>query len=104
MSKKEVTAEEIMKKRLEKRKEEAVEEARQELEETLQTECYVVTNEPNKGPRDFLLVKLKYDIKTMKAIVEDYVVLEEKVIGLRFPIEQDNLKYYFDKLKKAQRR
>lgn len=103
MSKKELTAEEIMQKRIEKRKEEVAQEAKQELKESLSTECYAVTTDPDKGPRDFLLVKLKYDIKTMKAIVEDYVELEEKIIGLRFPIEQENLKYYFDKLKRAQR-
>lgn len=103
MSKKQLSAEEIMKKRMEKRKEEVAEESKQELKESLSVECYAVTTDPDKGPRDYLLVKLKYDIKTMKALVEDYVVLEEKIIGLRFPVEQDNLKYYFEKLKKSQR-
>lgn len=103
MSKKELTAEEIMQKRIEKRKEEAAQEAKEEFKESLSNECFVVTNTPDKGPKDFLLVKLKYDIKTMKAVVVDYVELEQTIIGLRFPKEQETLKYYFNLLKKAQR-
>lgn len=96
-------AEEIMKKRLAKRKEEAEQSVEKEIKESLTQEAYVVCKKPDTKTNNFLLVKIKYDIITMKAIVEDYVDLEEKVIGMRFPIEQGNLKYYFDKLKKHKR-
>lgn len=61
------------------------------------TDVYVVTENPEKKSKEYLIVKIKYDIVSKKAIVEDTKKLDQKVIGMRFPIEQENLKYYFNK-------
>lgn len=95
------SAEDIMKKRLNKRKEEMVTAAKKDLDQKLTNICYTVVTDPDKGGRNFLLVKLKFDIKTMKALVEDYVNLDQKVIGMKHPLEQENLKYYYNQAKKA---
>jgi len=63
----------------------------------LTNEVYVVTENPDKKSKEYLIVKIKYDIVSKKAIIEETKKLDQKVIGMRFPIEQENLKYYFNK-------
>lgn len=92
--------EEIMKNRYEKRKQEMVTEAKAEIKSKLNETCYTVCTDPELGGRNYLVVKINFDIKTMKAIVEDYATLDQKVIGMRYPIDQDQIKYYYDQSKK----
>jgi len=92
--------EDIMKKRFEKRKEEMVEKAKDEIKSKLNETCYTVCSDPEKGGRSYLVVKINFDIKTMKALVEDYAALDQKVIGMRFPVEQEQIKYFYDQSKK----
>ena len=92
--------EQIVKNRMEKKKEELVEKAKQEIKANLTETSYTIIEDPYKKGRNFLIVKLKFDIKTMKALVEDYVELTRKEIGIQFPYEQDMLKHYYDRSKK----
>lgn len=91
----------IIKKRIEKRKQEMFEKAEKELNQTMTNTIYGTMTNPDKGGRNYLLYKINFDIKSMKAIIEDYIILEQKVIGVQFPIEQQNLKYYYDKSTKV---
>lgn len=63
----------------------------------LTNEVYVVTENPDKKSKEYLIVKIKYDIVSKRAEVVESRKLDQKVIGMRFPIEQENLKYYFNK-------
>lgn len=89
----------IMKKRFEKRKEEMVEKEKAEVKEELKTICYTVCEHPENDTK-FVIAKIIFDLKTMKSLVEDYVDLEQKVIGKRYPMDQDQIKYYYDRKKK----
>lgn len=91
---------EVMDKRLEKRKQEMADEARSEVQVNMDNTCFTVVQQPDKKGRYFLLAKINFDVKTMRAVVEDYVELDEKVIGMKYPIDQQNLKYYYTKIKK----
>lgn len=92
--------EELMEKRYNKKKEEMAKEAKKELDQKLSNICYTVLQDPNKKGRNFLLARIKFDVNSMRALVDDYVQLNERVIGLKYPVDQENLKYYFDKAKK----
>jgi hypothetical protein len=88
---------EIMKKRFEKRKEDMYQEAKSEIKTKLSETCYTVSQHPEKSGRNYVVAKINFDLKTMKAVVEDYKVLDQKVIGMRYPMDQDQIKYYYDK-------
>lgn len=62
---------------------------------------YAAVPDGKKTGNNYLLVKLKFDIVSMTAIIEGTQELEQKVIGMKFPLEQENLKYYYEKSKTA---
>lgn len=90
----------IIQKRSAKRKQEFEEKQKAKVVEELNQVCYTAVEDPEKKHTKYLVVKIKYDIKTMKAIVEDMAPLEQDVIGKRFPLDQEQLEVYYKKGKK----
>lgn len=83
-------------------------EAKEELAVEFKTEkpelnsiVYASVVNPDLGGQNFLLVKIKFDIVSGIAEIEGSEVLEQRVIGMRFPLDQENLKHYYEKSKEA---
>lgn len=74
-------------------------EAKETNEETKETqlECYVTTPNPYKGGRNYVILKINYSLQTQQAYVVDIRELHQKEVGMAFPLEQENLKYFYEK-------
>ena len=70
------------------------------LEDTLNQTVLGFCKNPDKTSKDYMLIKLKFNIETQEAIVVDAVPITNRVAGKSFEIEQDNLQLMFNKLKK----
>lgn len=60
-------------------------------------EVYAVTKDIGNERTKYLILKLKYDIVSRVAVIEDVKELDQAVIGAKFPHEQTNLKFFYDK-------
>lgn len=92
--------EELMKKRAQENEDQKQETKFEKVKEPLDQTVYTVVIDKEKGGNNFLIVKLNFNYETKEAKVESVADLSQKVIGMRFPVEQENLKYYFQKNKK----
>ena len=105
MSKKISNAEKV--KQLLAQKGEEVQEKKEEAKkveelESLPEVVYVVQTNPKLKGRNYLISKLKYDIVSKKALVVETRTLVQKEVGMRFPTEQQNLKYFYEKSAKLE--
>lgn len=89
----------LRKKFFDKKKELQVEEAEKELAESMNLESYTIMQDPDKHGRHFLIVKMKFDIKTKTAIIAGIKNFEDKAAGLAFVMNTSNLKYLYEKNK-----
>ena len=92
--------EELMKKRAQENEEQKQESKPQKVKEPLDQVVYTVIVDKEKGGNNFLIAKIAFNYETKDARVESISELSQKVIGMRFPVEQENLKYYYEKNKK----
>lgn len=97
MSKTKETVEELRKKLFERKKDEVVETADQVLETKLDGVVYDVVQDPSTKSRAFLMVKIKYDIETKQAVVEEVVKFGDKTAAFSMVMDKENRKYLFEK-------
>ncbi len=93
----------LMEKRYNKKKEQLATKAKEEVKQEMQNNCYTVLQDPDSKSRQFLIAKIKFDVKTMKAVVDNYVKLDQDVIGLRYPVQQQDLEFYYKQANKKEK-
>jgi hypothetical protein len=98
MSKAKDTIKEFREKLFETKKKEAVEEAQKTLEKNLDLVAYDVIQNPDKKNRDYLLIKIKYDLETRSAVVTDVLPFKDKTVGLSIQLDKENRRYLFHKI------
>lgn len=104
MSKAKDVIADIRDKVFERRKQETIEKAQEVLEKNLDNTVYDVIQNPNSKSRDFLIVKIKYDLETKEAAVLEVREFQDKAAGLTIQIDKENRKYLFNKNKKGEKK
>jgi len=99
MSKTKSAIEELRTKLFDRQKQEAVEEVQQQVESKLDSVIYDVIQDPTKTNREFLILKLKYNLDTKEAAIVDVQKFQDKTAGLSIQLAKENLKYLFEKNK-----
>lgn len=99
MSKPKDTIKEFREKLFETKKKEVVEEAQKKLEETMDNVTYDVIQNPSTKSRDYLIVKIKYDLENNNATIVEVKPFIDKVAGMSMLMDKENRKYLFEKHK-----
>ena len=73
------------------------------LAKELDTVAFNIERIPGKGTA-FRVVKLKYDLESKSAVVVDSVVLDQKVIGLKYEDQRTGIEMIYRRLFKTQER
>jgi carbonic anhydrase len=97
MSKAKDTIEELRAKLFERKKQETIEESKKLVEANFDQVVYDVIQNPDTKSRSYLIVRIKYDIKTKEAVVTDVNTFEDKTAGLTMQLDKENKKYLFEK-------
>jgi len=95
MSKVKDTVEEFKNKYLNVKKEEVVKEEVKAKAATMDNVTYDVIQDPSTKSRAFLIVKIKYDLKTKEAIIEEVRNFNDKVAGMSMVADKDNREFLF---------
>jgi hypothetical protein len=88
----------------ERKKEEMVEEAKKTLEANLETVAYDVIQDPSTTSRQFLIVQIKYDLETKKAVISEVRPFSDKTAGLSIQMNKENIKFLFDRNKRGDKK
>jgi carbonic anhydrase len=96
MSKAKESIEELRAKLFDRKKQEVVEAADKVIAESLNLITYDIIQDPDVQGRSFLIVKIKYDIKTKTAVVIDIMPFQNKTVGLTIQKDKENLKYFYE--------
>jgi len=102
MGKTKDTVEELRSKLFERKKEEIVETEKKLVEENLECVAYDIIQNPNKK-RDYLIVRIKYNLETKEAVVTDVEPFHDKAAGLGLQLDKKNRKYFFDKVNRGKK-
>lgn len=86
-----------------RQKELQIEEAATKLAEKLDRVAYTVITDNSKKGRHFLIVKIKFDIDSLESVIEEVREFEDKAAGLAFVMNNDNLKFLFNKNKRREK-
>jgi carbonic anhydrase len=108
MGKKEDIAK-LRKKLFDKKKQEVIEKAVEQQEkevkksvESLQHTAYTIIQDDSKRGRHFLIAKIKLDINSGKIVLDEVREFEDKAAGLAFVMNNNNLKFLFNKNKRRE--
>lgn len=97
MSKPKEIIENIRSQYFDRQKDKIVEEANKTLEEKLEHTVYDVIQDPSTKSRQFIMVKIKYDLVTKQAVVSEVTEFQDKAAGLTIQMDKENRKYLFEK-------
>lgn len=97
MSKAKQTIQEFREKLFEKKKEEIVEQSNKIIQENLEYVAYDVVQDPSTKSRSYVMVKIRYDLNTRQAVVEEVRPFEDKAAGLTIQMDKENRKYLFER-------
>jgi hypothetical protein len=71
-----------------------------EVVDSLEHTAYTIIEDESKKGRHFLIAKIKFDINSGKIVMEEVREFEDKAAGLTFVMNNNNLKFLFDKNKR----
>jgi len=97
MSKAKDKIEELRNKLFENKKKELTEKAQEVIETTMDNTVYDVIQDPSTKSRQFLMVKIKYDLDTKTAAIVDVMPFQDKAAGLTIQMDKENRKYLYEK-------
>jgi hypothetical protein len=97
MSKAKDTVEELRNKLFNRKQKETVEEEQQAITTTLSNVTYDVIQDPSTTSRQFLIVKIKYDLDTKQATVVEVRPFQDKAVGMIIIKDKESRKYLFEK-------
>lgn len=99
MSKAKEAIKEFREKLFETKKQEIVEEAQKTIENAMDGVTYDVIQNPDTKSRDYLILKIKYDLETRTAAIVEVKPFNDKVAGMSIIMDKENRKYLFEKFK-----
>ena len=99
MSKAKEAIKEFRDKLFETKKQEIVEEAQKTIENAMDGVTYDVIQNPDTKSRDYLILKIKYDLETRTAAIVEVKPFNDKVAGMSIIMDKENRKYLFEKFK-----
>lgn len=99
MSKAKDAIKEFREKLFETKKKEVVEEAQKKIEENMDNVTYDVIQNPDTKSREYLIIKIKYDLTTKTASVVGVKPFNDKVAGMTIIMDKENRKYLYEKFK-----
>lgn len=97
MSKDKSLLDDVRSKLFNRKETEAEQQAQAEVEASLENETFDVIQDPSTKSRQFLIVKLKYNLDTKQASVVDVAPFQDKAAGLAITNDKTNLKFFYDK-------
>ena len=86
---------------VEKKKKEA-EDLEKKAQDSLPEVAYDIVQDPAVKSRAYLMTKIQYSPETGQSRVVETRKFEDKVAGLAFTLNRDNLEYLFNKCKKGE--
>lgn len=97
MSKAKDKINELRTKMFENKKAQQVEEATKVVEASMDGTVYDVIQDPDKKGRNFIMVKIKYDLATKTAAIVEVREFLDKAAGLSIQMDKESRKYLFEK-------
>jgi len=64
--------------------------------------AYTIIEDSSKKGRNFLIIKIKFDVDTGEINMEEVREFEDKAAGLSFVMNNNNLKFLFEKNKRRE--